>query len=244
MRTEGVCVENAGYEVVEIGAGAWRIEDNGVRALLFAGTRRALLIDSGFGNGDIRSVVEKLTPIPVTLVNTHADGDHVGCNARFEEVYMHPSEFSFYFTKAKADSVVKPLWGGDVIDIGDRLFEVIHIPGHTPGSIALLDRANRILIAGDSVSATPIFIFGEVRSLRALALSLGRLEAIKDAFDEIYPAHGPFPLKPDVIGRLIAGAGRVLSGETEGKDPPPDFPIPAKIYDAGDGAMFLYGGVG
>jgi glyoxylase-like metal-dependent hydrolase (beta-lactamase superfamily II) len=231
-------LESTDYEAVKIADGFWRIEDNGVRALLFTGTEKALLVDSGFGNGDIRRVVEGLTELPVMLVNTHADGDHIGCNRLFEEAYMHPAEFAFYFTTAAADSVVKPLWDGDVIDIGGRKFEVIHIPGHTPGSIALLDRENRILVSGDSVSATPIFIFSEVRSLRALALSMGKLDAIKDAFDDVYPGHGPCPIGADMPDKIRDGAERVLRGEVEGKQPP--FDIPAKIYDAGGGAMFLY----
>ncbi|MDR2665253.1 MAG: MBL fold metallo-hydrolase [Oscillospiraceae bacterium] len=237
-------MENSVYEAVEIGRGSWRIEDNGVRALLFAGSEKALLVDTGFGNGDIRQVVEGLTDLPVTLVNTHADGDHTGGNALFDVAHMHPSEFSFYFKSAAPGSRVAPLWDGDTIDIGGRRFEVVHIPGHTPGSIALLDRSNRILVAGDSVSATPIFIFSEVRSLQALELSLKKLDSMKGAFDEVYPAHGPFPLGPDTPGNLVRGARRVLDGEVDGRDMPPDFPIPAQLYDAGDGAMFLWNKIG
>ncbi|MHA6688158.1 MBL fold metallo-hydrolase [Mesorhizobium sp. A556] len=43
------------------------------------------------------------------------------------------------------------LSGGDVIDLGDRQFEVIHTPGHSPGGIALYEVATRTLIAGDIV---------------------------------------------------------------------------------------------
>jgi glyoxylase-like metal-dependent hydrolase (beta-lactamase superfamily II) len=38
---------------------------------------------------------------------------------------------------------------GDVIDLGDRQFEAVHLPGHTPGSCALHDRANGVLFTGD-----------------------------------------------------------------------------------------------
>jgi glyoxylase-like metal-dependent hydrolase (beta-lactamase superfamily II) len=47
------------------------------------------------------------------------------------------------------------LLDGDVIDLGDRAFEVIHVPGHSPGSIALLERATGILFSGDMVHAGP-----------------------------------------------------------------------------------------
>lgn len=40
---------------------------------------------------------------------------------------------------------------GDVVDLGDRRFEVLHLPGHSPGSIALWDAADGVLIAGDAV---------------------------------------------------------------------------------------------
>ena len=40
---------------------------------------------------------------------------------------------------------------GDSIDLGDRRFEVLHLPGHSPGSVALLDRSDGTLLAGDAV---------------------------------------------------------------------------------------------
>jgi glyoxylase-like metal-dependent hydrolase (beta-lactamase superfamily II) len=40
---------------------------------------------------------------------------------------------------------------GDLVEIGDFSFEVLHLPGHSPGSIGLLDRSHRILFSGDAV---------------------------------------------------------------------------------------------
>ena len=81
------------YEVIRINEHSWRIEENGVRMFLFVGTDKALLIDSGFGGGDLKAKVAKLTDLPIVLVNTHADGDHIRCNHQFDKAYMHPSEF-------------------------------------------------------------------------------------------------------------------------------------------------------
>ena len=61
------------YEVIKLNDTSWSIEDDMVRALLFEGTERALLVDTGFGNGNIREVVEGLTGKSVMLVTTHAD---------------------------------------------------------------------------------------------------------------------------------------------------------------------------
>ena len=227
----------AEYEVIKISDNSWRIEDDMVRAFLFEGTERVLLVDTGFGNGDIKDVVEGLTQKPVMLVNTHADGDHTGGNNLFEKAYMHPCEYSFYYESKPADSVVSPLWEGDIIDLGLRKFEVILIPGHTSGSIALLDCDNRILIAGDSISETPIFMFGNMRSVHAYIDSLEKLSGLSNSFDTIYPSHGPFPVGTDLIEKLIAGANKLLRGELEAEEPP--FEVPAKMYVA-EGAAFFY----
>ena len=40
---------------------------------------------------------------------------------------------------------------GDVVDLGDRAFKVFHLPGHSPGSIALYEAATGLLFSGDVV---------------------------------------------------------------------------------------------
>ena len=225
------------YEIIKINDNSWRIEDDMVRVFLFEGTERALLVDTGFGTGNIKDVVDELTQKPVMLVNTHSHGDHTGCNAMFDKAYMHPAEYHLYFENKPSDAVVAPLWEGDVIDLGTRRFEVILIPGHTPGSIALLDPENRVLISGDSISERPIFMFGRTISIRAYINSLEKLLKLGDRFDTIYPSHGPFPIGAELIERLISGAEKLLKGELEGQDPP--FDLPAKMYVT-EGVAFYY----
>jgi glyoxylase-like metal-dependent hydrolase (beta-lactamase superfamily II) len=236
-RTRGAVMAEKEYEVISIGEKSWRIEDDLVRAFLFDGTGRALLVDSGFGNGNIREAVEKLTKNPVMLVITHADMDHVGCNALFDKAFMHPAEYAHYYESRPADEVVSPLWEGDVIDLGSRKFEVVLIPGHTPGSTALLDRENRILVSGDTLSGGPVFMFGSMRSLPAYIHSLEKLSKMRGKFDTIYPSHGPFPIGVDSIEKMMTGAKKLLKGELKGQAPP--FELPAKMYVT-EGAVFFY----
>ena len=226
------------YQVVEISEGFWRIEENGVRAFLVAGSEKAMLVDSGFGTGNIREVAESLTPLPLQLVNTHADRDHIGCNGLFDEAWMHPAEYDRYHQKDGPKLTAKPLWEGDRIALGGRTFEVVLIPGHTPGSIALLDALNRILIGGDSIQTGAIFMFGPGRNLPAYIQSMKKLDAMRERFDVVYPSHGEAPVPADILPGLIEGAERLLRGEIAGTKP--DRPgLEALLYDAGV-AKFLY----
>jgi glyoxylase-like metal-dependent hydrolase (beta-lactamase superfamily II) len=45
---------------------------------------------------------------------------------------------------------------GDVIDLGDRSFEVLHLPGHSPGGIGLFERSTGILLSGDAIYDGPL----------------------------------------------------------------------------------------
>ncbi|MDR0446931.1 MAG: MBL fold metallo-hydrolase [Oscillospiraceae bacterium] len=226
------------YEAIKITDGAWRIENGMVRCFLFAGSEKALLIDTGMSDEDLASEVKCLTSLPVMLVNTHADGDHLGANARFAEAYMHPAEFTYYYSE-NPDRLppARPLWEGDIIDLGGRSFEVLTIPGHTNGSIALLDRANRIIITGDSVSRAPVFMFGEHRNIRAYIYSMKRLLAMSDTFDTVYPSHGDFPVGIAELRDLIYAAEALLRGELTEEESP--FPLHAKLYKSNNVGFYF-----
>ena len=69
-----------------------------------------------------------------------------------ELLTAHPSEeFDVAAYTLRAVAPTRLVEEGDVIDLGDRAFEVLHLPGHTPGSIALWEAATGILLAGDVV---------------------------------------------------------------------------------------------
>ena len=71
-------------------------------------------------------------------------------NDAFDEIYMSAKEDGNYRENGGIGDF-RPVHEGDVIDLGDRPLRIIDIPGHTPGSIAIIDEKNRILVSGDSV---------------------------------------------------------------------------------------------
>jgi glyoxylase-like metal-dependent hydrolase (beta-lactamase superfamily II) len=105
------------------------------------------------------------------------------------------------------------------MDLGNRKLRIIHLPGHTPGSIAVLDISRRVMISGDPLQAHGhIFMFGEHRNMKDYILSLQKLDQVKDSFDEIWPSHADIPVYPDCIRKLHDGAQRILNGEAEGHE--------------------------
>ena len=218
-------------ECIQINERTWRIEDNGVRFFLLIGTEKAALIDTGMNCPDAKQIAQKLTELPLTLINTHADPDHISGNGAFEEFYMSPNEEENYRGN-KGQGTLIPVREGDVIDLGERELKIIDIPGHTPGSIAILDIRNRVLISGDTVQDGKIFMFGKGRDMWQYTDSLKHLDEYAEMYDEIYPMHGSLPVGKDLIAKLLSGAEQIKAGQAQSRDVEL-FGRTVKLYDFG-----------
>ncbi len=215
------------------------IDQQGVRCFLFIGEDMALLIDAGFG-GDLKAVCESLTDKPVHLILTHADGDHRGAAGQFGRVMMHPAEFSYYEMRGAKLPMVIPVWEDDVIDIGTYRFEIVLISGHTPGSIALLEREKRFIITGDTVGTVPVYMFGTGRNMPAYLAAIKKLKTMSDDFDTIYASHGRLNPPKSILKDLCHLAGEIVNGKyPRPQDAPPHIPDTVKIYTKGNAAFFI-----
>lgn len=216
------------------------IEQQGVRCFLFEGDGKALLIDTGFG-GPLAELCRELTELPVQLVLTHGDRDHTGAAESFKKPLIHPAELPHFFDAVTEPVDTETVEEGDVIDIGGWKFEIIHIPGHTPGSIALLERNRGFLIGGDSVQAGgPVYMFGPHRSMEMYRQSLIKLNGYKDRFDRIYASHNRLVVPPDTISALIAYSGELLSGIIPPPEPAPErLPDYVRRYSKGELSFYL-----
>lgn len=228
------------FIIQNIAKNIWTIEQKGVRAFLLVGQSSAILVDTCFG-GDILSVCRSVTNNPITLITTHSDPDHIGCDQQFPTQYLHSAEFERYESRSKVALHAVPMQDGDVFEVGDYQLEVILIPGHTPGSISLLDRKHRFLISGDTVQSGCIFMHGDGRDMPKFRESIAKLEQMRQEglFDTVFPSHGEAIVTADILADHLALADEILNGSAIPAGPAPDrFPNTVKTYRHGRAQMY------
>ncbi|MDP2921791.1 MAG: MBL fold metallo-hydrolase [Candidatus Omnitrophota bacterium] len=165
-------------------------------------TKEIFIIDPGGDFQKIKAVIDKSCLKPKAVINTHGHGDHIGANKEFGiPVWIHsldadfltdPSKnlsgaFGFLLKTRPASKILKH---GDILNIGRYTLEVIHTPGHTPGSICL--KGDKVIFTGDTLFCEGFgrtdFAYG---SEEDIMLSIKeKLFTLDDSFI-IYPGHGP-----------------------------------------------------
>lgn len=149
------------------------------------GRNRDLLFDSGLGHFSLRKHVALVRDRPILCVASHAHFDHIGGHHEFVNRAIHPLEADILAHPTRKTTTADPHatdqmfmrqpmgWDqrhylvqaapatqlvreGDIIDLGDRSFEVIHTPGHSPGGIGLFERRTGILLSGDVIYDGPL----------------------------------------------------------------------------------------
>ncbi|MFL5334311.1 MAG: MBL fold metallo-hydrolase [Geminicoccaceae bacterium] len=150
------------------------------------GRIRDLLVDSGWGVVSLRTHIPLVTEKPLVAVASHTHFDHIAGHHEFAERWVHRAEAPFLEAPTRDNTLVDPyvtdaafdalppepycsttycpkaapathlLEDGDVFDLGDRVLQVVHTPGHSPGGIALFERATGILFSGDIVYDGPL----------------------------------------------------------------------------------------
>jgi glyoxylase-like metal-dependent hydrolase (beta-lactamase superfamily II) len=243
---ERVAVPDNWFEVYRVRPGVFAIyeprQEEEVISYLILGGKQALLFDTGMGISDIKKLVEGLTQLPVSVINSHTHNDHVGDNWRFSRIFGMETPFTRENAKgSKADaqaelgpdSICGPLpagfdaaayatrpfhvteWihGGEEIDLGGRVLEVIATPGHTPDSISLWDAANGLLFTGDMYYPGPIFLYRPETSLDAYEASIQKMAALKATL--LLPAHNVPAADPAALPRVLAAMKQVRNGKIQ-----------------------------
>lgn len=175
-------------------------------------TGEAIVVDGGDGVDEVVARLKQHDWRAKLLVHTHAHIDHIGDLGRLRDLtaargLLHPGDLPLYQTLAmQARWIglthvprVVPLDGdlrdGDAFALGSARVEVLHTPGHTPGSVSfsVTDANDTTLLTGDTLFAGSIgrWDLGGT-SMEDLVHSIQtRLMDFADA-TPVIPGHGPF----------------------------------------------------
>jgi glyoxylase-like metal-dependent hydrolase (beta-lactamase superfamily II) len=224
-----------------IAPGTWQILSDGDYTYLVEGDQEALAIDSGYGAGNIREYCQTLTKKPVRYIaNTHDHFDHTANNSYFERAYMSAETKkkatipfpSFEGISFPRDYSIEVIGDGYKFQLGNRELEVFEIPNHASGSLAFLDKRERILFSGDEIMAPGIRLNCSVAQLEK---NLQKIAARRSEYDRLCAGSGI--LDASSVDKLLANARYILAGH-EGaavqprSRPPaaPDAPSGPAIY--------------
>lgn len=166
--------------------------DNNVYLVRCSATNDALIVDAAARPDRIREAADGVDVLAV--VQTHGHWDHVRAWDALREdpgvpVWGHPGDRDLF-----PRDVDRALADGDVLEVGELRVEVLHIPGHTPGSCTYLvhgdDRDH--LFTGDTLfPGGPGNTFGNARAFEQIMDGL--TSRVFDVFDDdtwVYPGHG------------------------------------------------------
>lgn len=234
----------AWFSSKQVAENVWCINDHGSDNIhLVVGKEKALLIDTGIGVADLKSYVKTLTDLPIIVVNTHGHPDHSAGNFQFEEIFIHQNDFELADIFCEKDQIAStaaymaesnpeiancifsdydnyekaPLVAideGYTFNLGGRKLEVIWVPGHTMGSICLLDRENKQLFTGDN-NNTHVWLFLDgCPPVERYLESLDHLMSYSDYFDNMFLGHGE-SMGKDYLEEIHICLENILNGNCE-----------------------------
>jgi glyoxylase-like metal-dependent hydrolase (beta-lactamase superfamily II) len=213
-----------------------------VISYLIVGSERALLFDTGLGIGDMKQTVSELTNLHLIVLNSHTHYDHIGGNDQFEMILGTDTAYARENARGKTHDEVSEFVGegwiwkptpdgfspetyqisgfsvsstvndGDEIDLGDRTLEVLFTPGHSPDSLCLIDRANRLLFTGDTFYPAPLYTHLHGSDFEAYGRTANRLAELISEVDYLLPAHNE-PLMPNIYLERMRNAFESITAE-------------------------------
>ena len=214
---------------------------------LIEGKDRAALIDTCLGVGHLRRFVETLTDKPLTVWLTHGHVDHAMGAPEFDRVSMNPADDGIY--REMADLAVRKgyiaanggggdwqdgdfvppfpfeyeaLTDGTVLNLGGLHLEAISLPGHTPGTMAVLVEEEGILILGDACN-TFTFLFDEnALTVEAYRRNLAQAAIrLKGRYRRVFLCHHDIEAGAGILDNVIGICDDILAGRAD--DMPFDF---------------------
>ncbi|MBG9982137.1 MBL fold metallo-hydrolase [Aerococcaceae bacterium DSM 111020] len=203
------------------------------------GAERGLLLDTGWGYGDLRQVVDELSTKPYDVLLTHAHPDHAGGVIQFTDktLFMNPKDHTLFSHSSMRVArrrflkkyFIRQGWtfddsllledyhgeftsinDGDSFDLGDYHVELIEVAGHTPGIMAVYLPDDRILMTGDACF-NPISLNNQSSlSVEELAENLPKLYPYIQQVDTVLTQHGDYTAPLDIVAASDYLAQQIL----------------------------------
>ena len=197
-RHDGICLIHEPYVRPFYRCNMWHVQ----------GRVHDVLIDSGSGLVSLREQLPWLTEKPLMAVASHCHFDHIAGHHEFAERLVHPAEADILAAPDGANTLATDFVGdamfeahpdcplcyaeyrvraapatrliedGDVLDLGDRVLQVLHTPGHSPGGISLWEARTQTLFSGDILYDGPLIEDAYHSNLEDYARSLARLREL------------------------------------------------------------------
>lgn len=243
-------------------------DDHGIMMYLVIGEEKAALVDTGFGVTDtLRNFVERLTDKPIICIVAHGHPDHAGAAALFDEIYMNERDeghlamalsyerrMEDVFGRGEYDSELKAycekhivltdklnyinMDDGDIFDLGGKQLEVFAMPGHTQGSVALINKADNYALISDCFSyRTALVKMPTEKRVGITAYRDGLARFLSNINDDtrLYWGHAQEEVDHSIPRNMLQACNEVLDGKIE-NDVPSNSPF-SKRPGAGKAKM-------
>jgi len=220
----------------------------GVISYLIEGRNKAVLLDTGMGVGDIKKVVDHLTRLEVSVVNSHTHFDHIGGNHQFDKIAVFDDGFEIENLERgrtveelkgemSQEFLFRPLPRGfdpkvyrilpskpthlfkheETFDLGDRKLKVLHTPGHSPGSVCLLDTKSKELFTGDTFYLGPLFAHLPGSNFLAYSQTADYLASLTPSISVLRPSHDDGRRQPFAESEYLARLAKAFQSIKEKK---------------------------
>ena len=181
----------------------------GTNCYIISKDQQALIIDPGGDADKVKHYLEEHNLMPLAILLTHAHFDHIGAVHELRtslnlDVYLHQNEANWieepelnrsilFLGTSGAIKTIPPehILQEGTLQIGTFNFEVVHTPGHSPGSVTFIFHDEGFIVSGDvlfhqGIGRTDI----PEGSITVLAESISKhLYTLPEHF-VVYPGHG------------------------------------------------------
>lgn len=161
----------------------------------------------------------------------------------FKEVYFHAADTSLLPRIKPYGGKINFVKDGDIFDLGGVHIEVAHMPGHTPGSIVLLDRKSGNCFSGDAFGSGQVWLQLKPWSpMNTYVASCKKMEKIMDqGITKVYCGHYPY-IKKAFDKSYITSMRNLAESLSKGTAPEAK-PYPVKVSIGCENPMITTNGI-